>query len=93
MKKVILMLVMVLMISTGVRVSAEAASGTCEDGLTWEITNSVLYIRGNGAMKDYPPLSLPPWDEHMAYVRTIVIEEGVTRIGKKVTDRPRCSIR
>ncbi|MCD7808644.1 MAG: leucine-rich repeat protein [Erysipelotrichaceae bacterium] len=58
-------------------------SGTCEDGLSWEIRGSTLTISGDGEMKDYSNFSAP-WNETneiRTSVTSVVIEEGVMSIG------------
>ncbi len=66
-------------------VSAREAvvSGTCEDGLTWELdmdTNE-LVISGNGPMKDYQN-ETTPWHEYSDSITSVLISDGVTSIGK-----------
>ena len=51
-------------------------TGTC----SWSVNNRTLYINGNGAMADYSIYSTP-WYEYRRLVTSIVIGEGVTRIG------------
>ncbi len=72
-------------------------SGTCGDDLTWSLdTNGVLTISGTGKMKNYDQISttIPdnaediatlnysPWLLHRNSITKVVIEEGVTSIGK-----------
>ena len=63
------------------------ASGTT-GGCTWVLTgvalNYTLTISGNGAMGDYDTnnyYSYPPWSSYYI-VKTLVIQQGVTSIGK-----------
>lgn len=61
-------------------------SGTCGDALTWTLDgDGVLTIRGSGAMKDYSDswtsIYRSPFHANQA-IKTVVIEEGVTGIGK-----------
>lgn len=61
-------------------------SGTCGDTLTWTLdADGVLTIRGTGAMKDYSnswtSTNKSPFHANQA-IKTVVIEEGVTGIGK-----------
>ena len=54
-------------------------------GLTWDLTNGVLTISGNGAMPDNTrPWALPN-GEYL--IKSIVIKEGVTRIGNQAFRR------
>ena len=60
------------------------ASGTCGaegDNLTWELCDNTLYISGTGEMKDWSSESAVPWYAYKDAIRSVVINEGVTRIG------------
>lgn len=59
------------------------ASGVCGDNLTWTFTGDTLTITGNGTMYDYSQdqVNLAPWTYLGNYIKNLVIEEGVTRIG------------
>lgn len=60
------------------------ASGTCGadgDNLTWTLCDSTLTISGTGAMKDWSSESAVPWYAYKDAIRSVVINEGVTRIG------------
>ena len=69
-----------------------AASGTCGDNLTWDLTNGVLTISGTGVMSDYRLLTHSSSLEGDEYFTTdapwcgkimqIVISNGVTSIGR-----------
>ena len=62
------------------------ASGTCgaEAGgsnLTWILTSDgTLTISGTGDMADFASDN-QPWEEHLAAIRTAVVQEGVTSVG------------
>ncbi len=59
-------------------VGAETAtSGTIENS-RWKVEGKVLTISGVGAIPDMPN-DTPPWPD---YVEKVVIEEGITRIGR-----------
>ena len=62
------------------------ASGDCGTGVTYSLTNDgVLTISGTGAMADYDPVFsalYAPWFSNKAAIRSVVIESGVTSIGK-----------
>ena len=66
---------------------AEAAtySGSCGDNLTWvlDTDSGVLTISGTGAMEDYTSSSDIPWDSCYSSVKTVIIGDSVTTIGKK----------
>ena len=55
--------------------------GKCGDYLYWNITDSTLTIFGTGAMYDYA-LKTSPWYTHKESLKTLVLEEGMTSIGK-----------
>lgn len=59
-----------------------AFSGTCGDNLTWDLTDNVLTISGEGKMNNYSYLSAAPWNLYRGSVYSIDIAEGVTSIGK-----------
>ena len=55
-------------------------SGT--DGLiSWEITDDVLIISGDGVMRDYDSDHFAPWSDWSDDIQKVVIAEGVTFIG------------
>lgn len=62
------------------------ASGECGaqgDNVTWSIScDSVMYIRGTGAMATYKTNSngQAPWASYGLHIRDIIIEEGVTSL-------------
>jgi len=67
--------------------ACSAGSGTCGTNLTWNLScDGVLTISGIGDMADY---EMPwgdtgngaPWDAQKADITSVVIEDGVTRIG------------
>lgn len=57
-----------------------AESGTCGANLTWNLSNGVLTISGTGDMYDYT-MSSPSWDAYSSSINSVVVEDGVTRIG------------
>ena len=68
-------------------------SGTCGEDLTWTLSpDGVLTISGTGSMTDYdgeygntaaaPRISTAPWAVHADRIRRLVIEEGVTSVGR-----------
>lgn len=62
-------------------------SGTCgaegnENNVTWSLScDGVLIISGTGEMKDWSSESAVPWYAYKDAIRSVVINEGVTRIG------------
>ena len=60
------------------------AEGVCGDNVSWQIsTDAVLTISGTGAMDDYSARIDVPWyADYSKSIRKIVVEEGVSHIGK-----------
>ena len=67
-------------------------SGTCGNYATWEFyRDGTLYIKGSGAMLDYSltsdanthtsSYSTPWYASHSSDIQTVIIEDGITRIG------------
>ncbi len=56
-----------------------AASGTCGDNLTWDLTNGVLTISGTGAMANYSPSGVP-WYSSRSSIQSIIISDGCSSI-------------
>lgn len=89
-----LLLVMCLVVGTmslNVNAASVEASGTCGDNLTWELTSDgTLTISGTGEMTDYKAYGdytdhiRPdvPWAASRNSVNTLIVEEGVTSIGR-----------
>ena len=78
---VICMLVTMLPMSVFAE-SSEIASGTCGDNLTWVLRqDGILTISGEGTMKNYSSGGAP-WYVYRNDILQVVIEDGVTSIGK-----------
>lgn len=81
--KKIFSFILALVVSVG---TIFAESGTCGaegDNLTWDLTGGVLTVSGTGAMADYESASPAPWDTYKASINSVVINDGVTTIGKR----------
>ena len=79
--KSILSLLLAIMCSTCIAF-AETHTGTTGDcTYTLNTEDSTLVISGNGAMADYTAYSLVPYYSYASYVKSIVVESGVTTIG------------
>ena len=75
-----------LTVGAGTLFAENVNSGNCgkEGGnLTWEYTNRVLSISGNGSMADYlMSLDPAPWDSYSEWIKTVVIANGATDVGQ-----------
>lgn len=77
-------------LATSVGMYAEIYSGTCGsegDGLLLQWTlnteDSTLTISGTGAMPNYSVYGSPaPWEGYKSLIKTVIIENGCTRIGE-----------
>ena len=96
MKKLLAILLTLCMVFTMMPItasaeSAQVASGTCGDNLTWVLTeDGTLTISGTGRMKDYNSYAMNdkgqmayvlPFDHLYDKIKVAVVEEGVTYIG------------
>ncbi len=73
-----------LLLLVGTVTIAKAAPVTISGtSITWDWSddNRTLTISGTGAMPDYMVALMRPWDSYALFVKKIVIEEGVTKIG------------
>lgn len=77
-KTVFILILLVLCVVTG----AAFADGTCGPNLTWTLSDTgVLTVSGAGPMDDYTSSSSVPWKEVKDNIISVVVEDGVTRIG------------
>ena len=83
MKKIILFLFAIVAGMT--YASAGIYSGTHEGNITWEVNAStgVLTISGVGAMASESNNDYYPWYDYKDSIQHVIIEEGVTTIGKR----------
>ena len=68
---------------------SETISGSCsKDGqLRWELTpDGTMTISGEGRMTDYNWFVDSPWEYYTGYMKTLVLEEGITHIGDSAFD-------
>lgn len=50
--------------------------------INWTLSkNDVLIISGNGQMPDWVSTEVRPWQKHVANIKTIAIDAGITHIG------------
>ena len=59
-----------------------AQSGTCGQNLTWNLVDGVLTISGSGDMTSWEDTYYVSWYEYRNSINTVIIEDGVTSIGK-----------
>lgn len=85
-KKISLSFIMIIIsiFVFGVLNVSAATSGSYGDNITWTLDNSgTLTISGTGEIIDPPGLlGSIPWYDQRTKIKNIVIEEGVTKIGK-----------
>ena len=60
----------------------QTPANNCGDNVTWTLENGTLTISGTGAMADYDNGNDAPWNNDSADITSVVIENGVTSIGK-----------
>ncbi|MBQ7039127.1 MAG: leucine-rich repeat protein [Clostridia bacterium] len=64
-------------------ITVDVFSGTCGENLKWTIDSAgTLKIYGTGDMENFMSISYTPWQARNSSIKNIVIEEGVTSIGK-----------
>ena len=81
MTSLLLALLMVLtLLPTTAWAEDAVTSGSCGTNVTWELTNGVLTISGDGAMEDYSNTSPAPWDAIRDTITAIDVQDGVTVI-------------
>ena len=78
----------VVMTSNGVAMGKVIASGSCGKNVNYELYDDyTLRIFGKGAMYNYNDIDTPemysdtPWSSWDSKIKSVVIEDGVTRIG------------
>ena len=61
------------------------ATGRCGDNVTWTLdSNGLFTVSGTGTMTNYGGITgkSPPWYEHRDKIKSVVIENGVTSVGR-----------
>lgn len=62
--------------------------GVCGKNVTFTLSqDGVLTLRGTGSTYDYHSQALPPWENYKYLISTIVVEEGVTRLGNQLFNK------
>ncbi len=73
---------LIFVLSTPVAFAA-SYSGTCGNNARWSIDTltGTLTISGTGATDSYSFNSAPSWDSYQSYIKSVVIENGITSVG------------
>lgn len=83
---ILLSILLLVSLTPAAEAEVELDSGSCGTDVTWTLdTSGVLTISGTGDIDDYilyDPNSLkyPPWDEWWNFIKSVVIEDGVTSV-------------
>ncbi|MBR5459464.1 MAG: leucine-rich repeat protein, partial [Clostridia bacterium] len=80
MKKLILALFSLLLI---VSISAVATdiNGTCDNGISWSVSDGTLTVSGEGEVPNYTRSDTAPWTQYRNEITSIVVEDGITSLG------------
>lgn len=86
MKRFICIILATVMIMSFAAVASASSSGSCGENVKWSISGKTLTISGNGDMYDmhYHDDVCKEWSK--AGIEKVVIEEGVTSIGREAFD-------
>ncbi|MBQ5671847.1 MAG: leucine-rich repeat domain-containing protein, partial [Oscillospiraceae bacterium] len=81
---ILLALVMLIGMMPVTALAADATSGKCGENATWsyDTASGTLTISGTGPMNDTNAFYMP-WRDYSEDMKTLVIEDGITRIGAK----------
>ena len=92
MKRSVIIIIVGLFVATNSFAKRTGVCGAEGDGsnLTWTLARGVLTISGTGAMADYDKeyskngfiTTTAPWGKHSSSLKRLVINEGITYIGK-----------
>lgn len=85
-KKIFMLLLVVVMMLAAIpmtNVFAGEYDGTCGENIYWVLDTETctLTISGTGEMYDYSAEELPEWYDYREYIESVVVENGVTKIG------------
>ena len=76
--------VLLLVLLPNTAQAATMESGTCGENLTWILDyEGTLIISGTGPMTEFSDGNNVPWCSFRDYVKKVIIEDGVTTIGKQ----------
>ncbi len=60
-------------------------AGSCGKNVTFTLTkNGVLTLSGTGETDQFHSTKFPEWKEYGIYVKEVIVEEGITRIGNSI---------
>jgi len=62
----------------------QETNGTLSSGVVWRIENNTLYFSGKGIVPTTMFRAKSAWDKYRSLFNAVVIEEGVTLVGKNV---------
>ena len=63
------------------------AFGKCGKKVSWQVTDKgSLIIKGSGETYDYDSSTPAPWSLYKKSIKKIIIEEGITILGKRLFD-------
>lgn len=71
-------IICIIMLSIQALALLADSSGKCGDGLSWRLSDGILTITGQGAIKDCGS-GATPWNPGL--VKQVILEEGITHIG------------
>ncbi len=87
MKKILSVIICFLLLTVAfvMSVSAETVSGSCGTSVTYTLDkdSGVLTLSGSGKMDSYSTYTKVPWYTNKNYVKTVVVEEGITYLGQR----------
>lgn len=79
----LLLCILAALLPTGAGAADAVDSGSCGTGLSWTLdSEGTLTVSGTGDMTDYTSGSKTPWHARRDEIRHVVLEPGVTGIGK-----------
>lgn len=82
MKKVLAIIISVLLLTSAiVPTLAAEASGTCGEGLQWQLADGTLTVTGSGAMTDFAENEMAPWYGFREQITAVSLPEGLTSVG------------
>lgn len=83
-RTLILFVTLLLIVGNGLAASNSVLQGSCGKNAKWsyEPTTGALTISGQGAMSNYAECDMIPWNLQRREIKSLVIEDGITEIGK-----------